>query len=356
MPFDLPSAANRLRHLHSDPLPFRRALLDVAFAAGCPVSEQAVALEHGDAVTLRMASSVPGDPRLRCVVLDLDPPGHRTTWPATLDGLGGPVVAQTWAIALHTLVRHARELPWELIYTRGPAMGVPTYVQERLQADDPTVQVAPCPSQPSSPLALDGVSLTLRRAENVWRLPACDWTIRVEVVGAETLPRLRAWLRTLHGAWTLHALSLSNQRLTAILRTERPVVPPEGIALHELSAPPPLAFPVNDALLAWPADWLPSPMAARTLTDGLWLAGVTPEVADDAALPEVVGGLTAEWQIEPIARAPTHTVHLAVSAAEAAGPVAASGARTVWHLPGALEANLAVRGLKARLAAHFKAQ
>ena len=162
MPFDLNQAALRLRALHGDPLAFRRALLDLAFASGCAVSEQAVALENGDAVALRIASGE--QPAQAFAVVDLDPPG-RGVWSPERDSLGGPLLAQTWAVALHALLQQRAGPAWALTYTRGPALGVPTWVQERV-ADDgrPTIQLAPCPSQPSSGDAQDGVIVTLRRA------------------------------------------------------------------------------------------------------------------------------------------------------------------------------------------------
>ncbi len=359
MPFDVSQATDRLRHLHGEALAFRRALLDVAFAAGCPVSEQAVALEHGDAVTLRMASpgAAADQPALRLAVLDLDPPGRAGHWSTELDSLGGPALAQTWAVALHALVRTAGARPWELLYTRGPALGVPAYVRERLAQTASTIQLVACPTQPSQCDPLDGVALTLRRAENLWRLPACDWTAELSVEGPDALIRLRTWLQALSGAWTLHELAQrSAGPLTAVLRAEQPLTPPPGIALRELNAPPRLAFPVNDALLAWPQTWLPHSTAVRTLPDGLWLAGLTPPVADDAALPGQVGALALEWQIEPVARCADGQGLIAVSATEALGPVAAGLDGPIWRLPGAAEVDLAVRGLSARLDGQFTAQ
>lgn len=355
MPFDLHPAIARLRHLHGEPLPFRRALLDVAFAAGCPVSEQAVALEHGDAVTLRMASAHDAPVRTQFVVLDLEHPARGARWPAHLDSLGGPNVAQTWVVALHTLLLHAQDQPWELLYTRGPAIGVPSYVRERLGQSDATVLLVPCPTQPTQATALDGVALTVRRAENVWRLPACDWTVRVEGQGEHVLRQLHDWLRALPEAWTLHQLTLQGERLSAILRTVRPVTPPAGLTLHELSTLPPLSFPINDALLAWPTAWLPQPLAARTLPDGLWLAGLTAPIADDAPLPEQVGALALEWQVEQVAREAAAALLVAVSAAESGGPAPAGLDSAVWRLPGEGEVDAAVRGLTARLRKMFTA-
>ena len=109
----------------------------------------------------------------------------------------------------------------------------------------------------------------------------------LEYVGAAdyqpALAHLRAWLRALPGPWTLHQLTLdATGALAAILRADRPLQPPAGMTLRELPDAPRLAFPVNDALLAWPQTWLPAPLAMRTLSDGLWLAGLTPPVPADA--------------------------------------------------------------------------
>ena len=358
MPFDLHQAAARLRQLHGNALAFRAALLDVAFAAGCPVSEQAVALEHGDAVTLRMASPhATGGEKPAFAVLDLDAPGGPGTWPAEFDSLGGPALAQTWALALHTLMHTARDQPWELVYTRGPALGVPAYVRERLAQTASTVQLAAIASRPSHTAPLDGVALTVRRSANVWRLPACDWTAAVAMQGDDALERLVAWLRTLPGSWTLHQLALRSQHdLTAILRADRSPLPLPAMTLRELPEPPRLTFPVNDVLLAWPREWLPRPLAVRTQADGLWLAGLTPRIADDVVLPEQIGALTLEWQVEAVARDAAAQARIAVSLAEARGPVAAGLDGPIWRLPGVDELDLAQRGLTARLAEAFRAQ
>ena len=251
MPFDLNQAALRLRALHGDPLAFRRALLDLAFASGCAVSEQAVALENGDAVALRIASGE--QPAQAFAVVDLDPPG-RGVWSPERDSLGGPLLAQTWAVALHALLQQRAGPAWALTYTRGPALGVPTWVQERV-ADDgrPTIQLAPCPSQPSSGDAQDGVIVTLRRAENIWRLPACDWTAALTVTGDDALTRLRAWLLDLPGDWTLHQLhQRSGEALTAVLRADRVLQAPLGIAIRETSEVGRLPYPVKNAVRGAP--------------------------------------------------------------------------------------------------------
>jgi hypothetical protein len=355
MPFDLPQAVKRLSQLHGQPLAFRAALLDVAFAAGCPVSEQAVALEHGDAVTLRMAShSADGANGLQLAVLDLDPPGGPGTWPRALDSLGGPTLVQTWAVALHALLDVAPDQPWQLLYTRGPALGVPGYVRERTGT---AVQLAPCPTQPSHTRPWDGVAVTLQRADNIWRLPACDWLAAITLPGDDALLRLHDWLRALPGAWTLHQLTqTSGGDLTAIVRADQPLLPLPGMTLHELTAPPRLTFPVNDALLAWPSTWLPQPLAVKTQHDGLWLAGLTVPLAEDASLPEQLGALALEWQVEPVARDAAGQVRVAVSEKEAVGPAAAGMDGALWRLPGAGEAEVALRGLKAKLLDAFRAR
>ncbi len=357
MPFAVHQAAERLHRVHGDALAFRRALLDVAFAAGCPLSEQAVALEHGDAVTLRMAAPGAGQPTLQLAVLDLDPPGRLPAWPPQLDSLGGPALVQTWLLALHTLLREAAGQPWELLYTRGPALGVPAYVRERLGPTPATVQLVPCPTLPSHGAALDGVALTLRRAETLWRLPACDWTATLVAAGPDALGRTRAWLQALPGPWTLHQPTLAaDGQLQAIVRAAGPLLAPAGVTLHELQDVPRLVFPVNDALLAWPAQWLPQPLAVRSLADGLWLAGLVPPVADDAPLPERAGGLALDWQVEPVARAAQDQLRLGVTAAEALGPVAAGLDGPVWRLPGRGELAVAARALTPKVVAALSAR
>ncbi len=354
MPFDLDQAANRLGRVHGHAVAFRQALLDVAFASGCPMREQAVALEHGDAVTLRMASR---DPAMaasvtRFAILDLDPPGHAATWAPELDSLGGPGLAQIWAVALHTLLGQTDERPWELTYTRGPALGVSAYVRDRLDAQASTIQLVPCPSVPSHGRAMDGVALTLEPTQNVSRRAESGWTVSLTVAGEDALARLRSWLHGVSGAWTLHQLDLrSHDALTALLCADRPLEPPPGIAIQAWPESPRLSFPVNEALMAWPETWLPRPLAVRTLDAGLWLAGLTSTVAEDAALPERAGALALTWQVESVAREVSAQVLVAVDAAESIGPVAAGLDGPIWRLPGAGERALAARGLAARLSA-----
>lgn len=163
MPFDLSQAAYRLGQVHRDAVAFRRALLDLAFAGGCPVSEQAVALEHGEAVMLRMASVGTFDrPTLRLAVLDLDPPGRAAIWAPELDSLGGPTVAQTWAVAVHALLRQAVGPSWELLYARGPAFGLPAYLGDLAAQTAATVQLVPCPTQPLQGEGRDALGVETR--------------------------------------------------------------------------------------------------------------------------------------------------------------------------------------------------
>lgn len=368
MPFDLIAATARLSRHHAEGLEFRRTLLDIAFTAACPLREEAVSLEHGDALMLHLQSPSAGalSTARSFAVVDLEPPGHRAAWPETLDSLGGPLLAQTWAVALHALLASGGDLPWRLLYVRGPALGTADYLRERLGDGGAAIQLAPCPTVARAPAALDGVApaaldgvalaaldgvaLTLRRAENVWRLPACDWTAQLTVQQPQPLALLRSWLAALRDPWTLHELQQpSATQLTAILRAARPLVLPAGVSAHAARALPRLSFPVNDALLAWPEIWLPQPLAVTTQPDGLWLAGLRPALPAGEVLPESLAGLSAEWQVTAVARRAAAESLLAVTAAEAQGPVAAGLDGPLWRLPGAGEVALAVRGLTARL-------
>lgn len=350
MPFALHPACQRLRQTHGRSADFRRTLLDLAFASGAAVSEQAVALEHGDGLVVRLQSGDP-DASRHFVVVDVDPPGRGGTWPPTLTALGGPVVAQTWAILLHALLSQPQ--PWALMYVRGPALGVAAYVGD-LTADSPRIQVAPVPETPGPTVAMDVVSVSLQRAENVWRLPACDWTGRVE---APDLGILHHWLARQTGAWTLHDVHQpAGHPVQAALRLASAPNPPtsgepDPAVIWLLGTPPQsLGFPVNDALEAWPRAILPQALASRSLGDGLWLAGVA--AADDVAAisewPETCGGLSATWDDAQLTRVPAEVERLAVVAAEV-GPIPAGPGRAAWLVPGGGEVEQALRGIGARL-------
>ncbi len=371
MPFDLAKTAARLRVCHGDPLGFRHALLDLLFAAGCGVSEQAVALEHGDALCIRAAG--PNAPSLEnellVVAVDLEPPhlagvaasfGEPSRWPKALASLGGPTVALSWVAALRALVHSGTKRPWRALYLRGPALGLGAYVRGVLSEVSPrTEMVQVVPSIPTSvegdSAPCDLVRLDLVRSRNVWRFPACDlsYAIRGNARWESGLSDLRATINSLgsDAAWTLHDVHLYHAQeasLAAVLRTSSPLSQvPDGISATEVDAGQRLMFPVNDALAAlgplserlnsaW-GDALQRPVHMHVLPDGLRIYAVTPVAAKAPTLPAKAGNLSASWQIEPLAVPPSLAVlPLSVSELERLGPVppgaAASGA-VVWQFP-----------------------
>lgn len=347
MPFHLQPACHQLRQTHAHALSYRRTLLDLAFTSGGTVQEQAVALEHGDALLVRVQREGHGLTR-NFVVVDLDPPGRTRLWPEQLESLGGPLLAQTWGVALHALLGQ-ENLAWQLLYVRGPALGTSAYL-ETLNLENP-VQLLPCARVPLLLPAQDLLALTLTRAENLWRLPSCDWLATLQVEDVNPLALLRAWLGRQTLPWTLHDVEMPHPgQLTATLRAQKPLEPPPGIEVKVHKDLQRLGFPVNDALLAWPLDWLPQPLAVQTLANGLWLAGLHPRLADEVELPEMLPNLRAEWQVEALTRETPNPVLVAVTAAEAASPVPAGLTGEVWRLPGHGEELLAARGMTGRLA------
>lgn len=390
MPFDLDRAAKSLRTRHGEPMAFRQALLDLLFAAGCPVREQAVALEHGDAVCVRTSGPAApvGDRPLVLVALDLEPPaplqtGKPPVWPPELQPLGGPAVPIGFAAALQSLLASPRQRPWELMLVRGPALGTGEYVASLLQNLGPEAEVvhlvpvtaAPEPSQrqgaiPTGPAALDLVRLQILRPRNIWRFPACDHAYAVTVTGDSPLPRLRAFLaeRVASLAWTLHDLRLQpggSARLSAVLRTAGPLQGTGEISLREIDTEQRLLFPINDTLTALQqvvrqlpetlGEGLLDPLAAEVLPDGLVLHALVPPVPDDAELPDRAGTLALGWQIEPLVRPTEATeVPLAVTRDEARGPVPAGvKAQAVWRLP-SLQGDEDLTALRRALDAHLR--
>ncbi|MSP93488.1 MAG: hypothetical protein EXR79_17135, partial [Myxococcales bacterium] len=193
MPFDLVFAARTLRARHRDALGFRQALLDFLFAAGCSVREQAVALEHGDAVCVRTTGPAApnGEPALVLVAVDLDAPapvrslgGEIPRWSESLATLGGPDIAIGWLAALRALVASTRQRPWEAIFVRGPALGTAGYLGALLEGLPPEAQIVQLAASlpPTGPgeavntaaTCFDMARLELVRSRNIWRFPACD--------------------------------------------------------------------------------------------------------------------------------------------------------------------------------------
>jgi hypothetical protein len=367
MPFDVSAAARLVRSRHADGFGFRRALLDLLFAAGCNVREQAVALEHGDAVVMRtQGPAAPvGDEPLWVIALDLDPPGGSSggTWAPGMQGLGGPAVVIGWLAALHALLKAEGQRPWELVYVRGPALGTASFAAWLLESAPPgsrVVHLAPRSGEVAAvgeqTQACDLVRLDLIRPRNIWRFPACDHTAAVSVDAApgQAVRQLRAWLQSNPAmAWTLHDLRLlpgARERLTGVVRTSQPLPPaPPNHEARPLPTDQRLLFPVNDALSAllqlgnlMPAPWhlaLPAPLAAEGLPDGLRVYVLVPAGTACDDLPDRIGTLTLHWSDAALGRAPAVAEEgLALQADETRGILPASLDRTrqVWRFDGAV--------------------
>ena len=363
MPFDLASAARALRARHGDAMGFRQVLLDHLFAAGCGVREQAVALAFGDALCVRTSGAAQATGKPLCVLaLDLDPPGStrdprqpQPHWPPHLASLGGPDVAIGWLATLRSLLSTDPQRPWQLIYVRGPALGLADYVgslQEEVPDGAQIVQIVPSLAMANPLTSLDFLRLDVARAVNVWHFAACDYTyaLTAEVRDGDGLGCLQRLLADLGAnAWTLHDLQLQPgepQRLAATLRSAQPVAhSAPGVALVEADAAQRLMFPVNDALAALHAlapalaqPWQPAlqrPLHAAALADGLCLHAVVPPGLDADALPQDGKSLSFSWCLEPLARpALLEERGLATGADDHAGPIPAGvhGAQ-VWRLP-----------------------
>lgn len=370
MPYDLASAAAVLRARHHDSSSFRTALLDLLFATGCAVGEQAVALGGGDAICVR--ASGPAAPSLKpplvIAAVDLDPPhlAHvaaqtecAAAWPPSMSSLGGPAVAVTWATALRALVSSPSQRPWVAFYFRGPAHGLGDYVRSILAdspADAEIVQIVPSieASQLGEPGPFDVVRLDLVRSRNVWRFPACDYTYALsgQQPWEDTLRGLLGALGSLgETPWTLHdahQYHAKNGRIAAVLRTSEPAnLQSDSFTAVEMADDPRLMFPINDTLGALPglaprlpkgwAHELYQPLHMHVLPDGLRLYFRAPPGVDAADLPSKVGTLHCHWQVEPLSVVPTLAVlPLAVGESERLGPVppgAVIQGAVIWQTP-----------------------
>lgn len=360
MPFDLHQAAHKLRSRHGDALGFRFALLDLLFAVGCGVRETAVALPCGDALCIRTAG--PAAPiagkRMILLAIDAELPGPVASdpagrWPLPLQTLGGPAVAVSWLAALHSLMNSQRQRPWELIYLRGPALGLADFVEALLHGTAEADVAVLLPATTGECSDLDLVRLDLSRPRNVWRFPACDHTVAISGRAplGQAWPQIRRVLAGLGpaAAWTLHDLAIAageDAAFSAVLRASVAPKPADGLTIQPLPTEARLLFPVNDALAALSqlAERLPAqladawtvPLHATTQPNGLRVHALVPAIAFAEDWPDRAGALTAEWLVEPLARKGAHAQRLlAVTAQEAQGPVPAGlpDHAVLWRTP-----------------------
>ena len=364
MAIDLQRAAHTVHSKHRDAFGFRFALLDLLFAAGCSVREQAVALAYGDALCVRTAGPAAPTASRRLVIfaVDLELPGLHGgdpagRWPASLAALGGPSTAIAWLAALHALQTSPQQRPWELVFVRAPALGGPAFVGELMEfeADADVVLLLPASESPMQPSDLLRVELS--RPRNIWRFPACDHTARV----CGSAPFGQAWtaLRQALGAlgpaaaWTLHDLKIASgegAEFSAVLRTSVAIPPIEGLHVATLDSDARLLFPINDALsglallgerlAAATAEALLQPHHAATLPDGLCLHTLIAPLQESEELGDRAGAMTVTWLAEHLTAdiTPGQLLDqklLAVTAEEAQGAVLAElpVGTAIWRTP-----------------------
>lgn len=365
MAFDLARAARTAHAKHGDAFGFRFALLDLLFAAGCNVREQAVALERGDALCVRTAGPAAPAPTRRLVIfaLDLevpalhggDPSGR---WPAWLSPLGGAATATAWLAALHALQDSKQQRPWELVYVRAPALGGPAFLRDliEMEGDAEVAVLLPVAEAALQPWQLLRVELS--RPRNIWRFPACDHTARVagKAPFGQAWSALRQALSALGpaAAWTLHDLKIAAGEggdFSAVLRTSVPLPAIAGLQASALDSDARLLFPINDALSALQqlgerlpavaAEALLLPHQAATLPDGLCLHTLVPPLEPELELADRAGAMSVAWQLEGLTSAAGARPQrlLAVSPAEAEGAVLAElpAAATLWRTPQRLD-------------------
>ncbi len=360
MPFDLSRSLAKLRQRHADPLGLRFALLDLLFAVGCGVREQAIALPWGDALCLRTAGPpAPADgPRQVILALDLELPGpdgadSSAHWPADRAHLGGPAASLAWATALHALVGSGRQQPWELVLVRSPAMGAAEFLSA-LCVDLAATNLALLqPLSSGSAADLDLVRVDLQRPRNIWRFPTCDHTVtlngRASFGGA--LPAIREVIAGLGpgAAWTLHDLKVAASdpgAFSAVLRASALPQSTAAVQVAPTSGDLRLLFPVNDALSALhglgerlPAAWqsaLAAPIAAHTAPDGLTVHALGPQIGSDVELSERTAQMAAAWSVEPLCRRWSGSARSFAVAANAGRPAVPAGLPAhaqVWYVP-----------------------
>ncbi len=368
MPFDLLDGARRLRERHGDRQSFRHALLDLLFAIGSPVREQALALEFGDTLGMEVVGpAAPSlEPPLVLVVVDVEPPhlpsvsraaGRPAAWAPELASLGGPTTAVAWAACLHALASSTSQRPWRAHYVRGPAAGVAAslgFLIGELEPEAEVVQVVT--SVRAQPITgpVDLMRIDLTRSRNVWRFPACDhsYALSSDLPWATAATALSELVEGLGPEinWTLHDLHIYQAdlvHLSAVLRTSAQI-PKQigGFTTLEVDANQRLMFPVNDALgglrsLAsrFAGVWgkaMHQPLHLHVLPGGLSAFTLVPSTPQPA-LPARAGSLSLTWHREPLIAAPPSAVlPFVVGQDEHLGPIPAGlDGRTnmVWQLP-----------------------
>lgn len=369
MPFDLDRTLTKLQQRHADPFSMRFALLDLMFAVGCGVREQAIALPWGDALCLRTAGPpAPTDgPRLVIVALDLELPGAHSAdpagrWPKKYANLGGPAAAMAWATALHALLSGARKTPWELVLVRSPAMGAAEFLSALCIDLGATNLALLQPTAATDGGDLDMVRVQLQRSRNIWRFPACDHTVALSGTAAfgGALGAMRQVIGGLGpaAAWTLHDVKIAAgdpSTYSAILRASVAPKATAGTAVAAVDGDLRLLFPINDALAGLqalgerlPPTWqqaLQEPIAAHTAPDGLGLHAIGPQLAMDIELPERTAQLNVVWDVEPLCRRWSGATRpLAVTKSQARGTVPAGlpAHAQVWFVPDFSDSNDAV--------------
>ncbi len=368
MALDLQRAARTVHAKHRDAFGFRFALLDLLFAAGCNVREQAVALAYGDALCVRTAGPAAPSAAQRLVIfaVDLevpslhggDPAGR---WPDQLAALGGPSTAVAWLAALHALQTSPQQRPWELVFVRAPALGGPAFVRDLMEVEGDAEVVLLLPACETPMKAWDLLRVELNRPRNIWRFPACDFTARVSGAApfGQAWTALRQALAALGpaAAWTLHDLKIAageRAEFSAVLRTSVPVPTIEGLQVATLDSDARLLFPINDALsgLALLGERLPAaaaeallqPHHAATLPDGLCLHTLVAPLLASEELADRAGAMSVTWLAEHLTCPATAAQEqaqrlLAVSSGEVQGAVLADmpASATLWRTPAHLD-------------------
>lgn len=351
----------RLLAAQADPVALRLGLLDLFFAAGQGVREQAVALSSGDALCL---STAPAAPNHRdTVVIDLQPPQlpgqPTTTWPPGWRGLGGPAALAALVGALASAQDHAGHT--RVRYVRVPALGAADYLAELLEpvADNLCV-VQPVDTAAAPTAELWGAVATAARPRNIWRFAACDFGLLLHARAPEgtALASLLGWLAGLPAGviTTIHDLVViplgdGHEELRVAVRSSAALEPPSATPemlwrSAALGAEQRLLYPVGDVLAqldphpgpvgVWLGDALLRPRAARTLPDGMALLAMLDrapqtQVHDALTAGTRSAGLRWVWEVAQLAatRPDAQPSHAAIPVA-AGVPAQARCAAVRW--------------------------